>query len=981
MGYAKQIVIASRVTMLNMLREFRGAVAERYRVEEELGRGGMAIVYRAQDLKYMRSVAIKVLRPELTACLGAERFLREIQIAAKLSHPNIVPVFDSGQAGGLLYYVMPLVEGESLRARLNRSPRLEMEQAFRITRDVGAALRYAHAHEVVHRDIKPENILLASGPAVVTDFGIARAITAAGGGELTTSGFPLGTLGDMSPEQAAGSRSLDTRSDVYSLGCVLYEMLTGAAPGRWLNHQEVATGRISCQSATERERLDRLPREVEAILVRALAQEPEQRFQSADAFVAALGEPTSALTGAATARTLRTRGRWHRRLVPLVAVAAVLAAVALVARSRSVEPLDANVLAVAPFDVFGTGLETWREGLVDMLSAALDGAGPLRAVPPSVGVHRWHGRTDRVSAAEFGRGVGAGLVVYGRLVATGPDSVRASVTLFDVAAERALAELEIREQTSRIERLADTLAVRLMGELSERRALGAWRLASLGSSSPGAVKAFLQGEQHWRGFALDSARWYYERAIALDSGFALAHNRLANAVGWDLRSGRDMIAALLRAGALNRGLARRESLLIVGDSISGALQPFRGDSASWGLLRRLIPTLEVASREYPLDPYVWYQLGEARYHFGPWLGVSREVAADAFKRAVDIDERFTPAYRHLVELGLVLDGPEAARTAADGYLRGADSSYYRDAMRVSRALIAAAPPDSAEAQRLLRALSPEALYQVWFDLKWWPDGGETAVQVAHAWRASEDTLNGQITLAFALAFRGHLRQADSLFGRRLPLLFSQTVDFGLVPDDSVAAIYDRWLAAADRTDLAIPWWFLMLSSMPWWAERRDTLELERVVAIWDSLRTHGPDTLRLRATHWANVSRGFLQLARGDSGTALQAFASSPVWPECRLCYRPQLAQARLLAAGGRLDAAAAVYGRLAFPLEAVPLPEMVLATLERARVYERLGQRAEAVRDYMFVEAAWARADPELQPFVAEAREALQRLAAEPRE
>ncbi|MBE0592523.1 MAG: protein kinase [Gemmatimonadales bacterium] len=966
--------------MLDILREFKMAVAERFRIEEEIGRGGMAIVYRAQDLKYMRSVAIKVLRPELTACLGAERFLREIQIAAKLSHPNIVPVFDSGQAGGLLYYVMPLVEGESLRARLNRTPRLEVEQAFRITRDVGAALRYAHAHEVIHRDIKPENILLASGPAVVTDFGIARAITAAGGAELTSSGFPLGTLGYMSPEQAAGSRFLDARSDVYSLGCVLYEMLAGAAPGRWLNHQEVATRRINCQSAGERERLNRLPGEIEAILVRALAQEPEQRFQSAEEFLSALGEPTSVLTAPAPSRRRSSWAKWRRRLVPPAAVAAVIAAVALVARSRSTEALDPNVLAIAPFDVHGAGLETWREGLVDMLSAALDGAGPLRTVAPSVGVQRWHGRTDGVSAAEFGRDVGAGLVVYGRLLATGPDSVRASITLFDVVAERSLTELEVRERADRVERLADTVAVRLMEDLSERRPLGAWRLASLGSSSPGAVKAFLQGEQHWRGFNLDSARWYYEHAIALDSAFALAYNRLANAVGWDLRGGGEMIAALLKAGALNHGLARRESLLITADSMWGALQPFRGDSANWRLLRRLIPTLEVASREYPLDPYVWYQLGEARYHFGPWLGVSRQAAADAFRRAVEIDERFTPAYRHLIELGLVLDGPEAARLAADGYLRGADSSYYRDAVRVSRALLASEPPDSAEAARLLGALAPEALYQVWYDLKWWPDSNETAIDVARAWQASSDTLPGQVTLAFALAFRGHLRQADSLFGPRIPLLFSQATAFGVTPADSVENLYALWLAAADRTDLTIPWWVLMLGSMPWWAERGDTVPLRRVVAVWDSLRVQGPDTLRTEAAYWSNVSRGYLELARGDSASALRTLETSPVWPECRLCYRPQLARARLLASSGRIAESAEAYDRLAFPLEVVPLPEMVLATLERARIHERLGNRPEAIRDYLFVESAWARADAELQPFVAEAREALQRLAAEPR-
>jgi tRNA A-37 threonylcarbamoyl transferase component Bud32/tetratricopeptide (TPR) repeat protein len=966
--------------MIDALRQFEDAVAERFRIESEIGRGGMAIVYRAQDLKYMRAVAVKVLRPELTACLGAERFLREIQIAAKLSHPNIVPVFDSGQAGGLLYYVMPLVEGESLRARLHRAPRVELEEALRITRDVGVALRYAHAHEVIHRDIKPENILLAHGPSVVTDFGIARAITAAGGTELTSSGFPLGTLGYMSPEQAAGSRSLDARSDVFSLGCVLYEMLAGAAPGRWLSDSEVTGGKIKCHSVTERERLDALPGGVEAILIRSLALDPDQRFQSVDEFLAALGDPTSAVTLPAPAARRRTGRRWRRGLVGALAAAAVLIAAVLWVRGSSGAQPDPDVLAVAPFDVLGPGLDTWREGLVDMLSTALDGAGPLRAVAPSVGVQRWHGRTDGVSAEEFGREVGAGLVVYGRLVAAGPDSLRASITLYDVVAGQPLTELELRERTDRVERLADSAAVRLMEALSERRPLGAWRLASLGSSSPAALKAFLQGEQHWRGFNLDSAQWYYEHAIALDSGFALAYNRLANAVGWDLRGGGEMVAALLKAGALNHGLARRESLLLVADSMWGALPGFDGDSTSWRLLRRLIPTLEFAAREYPLDPQVWYQLGEARYHYGPWLGVSRQQMAEAFQRAIELDPRFTPAYRHLIELGLVLEGRDAGRRAADGYLQGADSSQYRDAVRVTRELLAARPPDSAAAMRLLGALSPDALYQVWFDLKWWPVSNETAVSVARAWTATSDSVNGLITLAFALGFRGHLADGERLFGARIPVLFGQMASLGIVPADSAARTFERWLVAGGRSDIAATWWVLMLGAMPWWAERGDTASLQRVVARWDSLQSAGPDTVRAVAAYWGPVARDYLALALGDTAAALSGFGSRQVWPGCRLCYRPQLERARLLTAAGRTAEAAQVYDRLAEPLVVVPLPEMVLAALERGRVHEALGNRTQAIESYLFVEAAWANGDPEVQPFVAEAREALQRLAAEPR-
>jgi len=219
--------------MTDQLDRLNAALSDHYAVERELGRGGMATVYLAEDLKHHRPVAIKVLLPELAAVLGPERFLQEIEIAAGLQHPHILPLYDSGSVGdstGLLYYVMPYVEGESLRDRLAREKQLSVDDALQISREVADALSYAHSRGVVHRDIKPENILIQSGHAVVADFGIARAIDRAGGESLTATGMALGTPAYMSPEQAAGSRDLDGRSDLYSLACVLYEMLAGEAP-------------------------------------------------------------------------------------------------------------------------------------------------------------------------------------------------------------------------------------------------------------------------------------------------------------------------------------------------------------------------------------------------------------------------------------------------------------------------------------------------------------------------------------------------------------------------------------------------------------------------------------------------------------------------------------------------------------------------------------------------------------------------------
>ncbi|MGH7710949.1 MAG: serine/threonine-protein kinase, partial [Gemmatimonadaceae bacterium] len=206
------------------------ALADRYRVEHVLGSGGMATVYLADDLKHHRQVAIKVLKPEVAAAVGADRFLREIAIAAKLNYPHIVPLFDSGEADGLVFYVMPYIAGESLRDRLRREKQLAIEDAISIARQVASALTYAASHGIVHRDIKPDNILLIDGTAMVADFGIARAIVESGSEHLTATGGAIGTPAYMSPEQASGDRDLDARSDVYALGCVLYEMLAGEPP-------------------------------------------------------------------------------------------------------------------------------------------------------------------------------------------------------------------------------------------------------------------------------------------------------------------------------------------------------------------------------------------------------------------------------------------------------------------------------------------------------------------------------------------------------------------------------------------------------------------------------------------------------------------------------------------------------------------------------------------------------------------------------
>ncbi len=291
----------------------RAALEGRYRVARVLGSGGMATVFLARDLRYDRDVAIKVLRPDLSATLGSERFLREIRITAQLNHPHILPLLDSGRAGGptgrraaqeqppvgpparppveLLYYVMPYIPGGSLRHMLQHGTPIPMPEVLRLASQVASALDHAHRHGVIHRDVKPENILLSEGEAVVADFGIARAVFAATDtdtGALTRSGVPLGTPGYMSPEQATGTQRLDARTDVFGLGCVVYEMLVGETPEMWPTEEAVRLGRFVDASDGHRERLDRLPGHLQQVLVRALAVRPADRFGSPVEFADAL---------------------------------------------------------------------------------------------------------------------------------------------------------------------------------------------------------------------------------------------------------------------------------------------------------------------------------------------------------------------------------------------------------------------------------------------------------------------------------------------------------------------------------------------------------------------------------------------------------------------------------------------------------------------------------------------------------------------
>ncbi len=380
----------------------RAALVGRYSIERELGRGGMATVYLADDVRHHRQVAIKVLHPELGAMLGAERFQREIGIAARLSHPHILPLHDSGTLDlgfgrPILFYVMPYVAGRSLRERLQEEPQLPIDEALTIARQVADALDHANRQGIIHRDIKPENILMAGErQAVLADFGIARALDAAGD-RLTGTGLTLGTPAYMSPEQSAGSTRLDGRSDIYSLGCVLYEMLAGQPPFLGPTPQAILARHAVDPIPSLRTVRPTVPVALEQLVTQALAKVPADRYPTARALAEALAEASAAPSDSrgeapTLVREVR-RGAGRRRRWMLTAAAAAVVALAVLAavrmyllrRTSQAAPTDPNLLAIAPFDVLDPSLQIWHEGLVDILSRDLDGAGPLRTVPQTVG--------------------------------------------------------------------------------------------------------------------------------------------------------------------------------------------------------------------------------------------------------------------------------------------------------------------------------------------------------------------------------------------------------------------------------------------------------------------------------------------------------------------------------------------------------------------------------------------------------------------
>jgi TolB-like protein len=987
------------------------ALADRYRIESLLGEGGMATVYLAEDLKHQRKVALKVLRPELAAAVGPERFLREIAVTAGLHHPHVLSLFDSGEADGFLFYVMPAVEGESLRDRLERERQLPQADALQIAGEVADALSYAHSRGVVHRDIKPENILLESGHAIVTDFGIARAIGTAGEVRLTETGLSVGTPAYMSPEQASGESGLDARSDVYSLACVLYEMLAGEPPHMGATPQAVIAKRLTEPAPSIRVLRDTVPPAVDDALARALARTPADRPTTASQFAEELTKGRPAVKRTSAAATRRSR---------LVVGALVAAAVIVVGVVKVLaggggndgaipEPATATpdpAVAVMPFRTVGSGLEYLQEGMVDLLGFNLDGVEGLRTIDPATVMIALRAREaaggttsgDRAVLA-LGAELDADFVVTGSLVQAG-DDIRAVVEVHDVIRGRSAGTARVEGPTDSVMGLIDRLALELLREelIPADTGFRQISLSQITTTSLPALKAYLDGERDYRQARWSEALADFQRALEYDSVFARALYRAAETIGWggaaDFRLGsyyrRRLVPLLDR-------LSERDAMLVRAEMEQNA------DG---------IDILRAFTTRYPDDAEGWATLADVQYH----KGVHLVDAADAFVqlalRAIQLNPYIAEPYQHVIELAFAeLDSARAAEwieryTAIFGN-GGQEGCMYH----VSHSLVWGDDAARARAYAALDTITARALM---FDCVQAPLAAPPAAldSVAAAYRQAFESASDPDVVRILLwrllqvrlprgqvdAARDVLRRvAESPASRASIRIYAARWDLQLHLSafaDSVAArravrvltneqnrdsLFLELLVEPGGGDPSNEFWLGALAAEEGrWAEvdvRRRAIETQA-----SRLREQG----RSRDAGWAealaDALAAFRDLLRGDRSAIgeveavlrrLPADGYNIQQPEQFLRFRV----GKMLFEWGALDQAER-YFRSFFPYDYFYTSQ---AEYYLGRIHEARGRRDRAAVHYDRFLTWWKHADPALLPLVEDARLALARVAGEP--
>ena len=923
--------------MAEPFQRLQSALTDRYTLERELGRGGMATVYLAHDLRHHRHVALKVLDADLGSFIGRERFQREIEIAARLQHPNIIPLFDSGSSDDLLFYVMPFVAGESLRDRLDRETQLPLEDALAITREVSGALDYAHEQGVVHRDIKPANILLSEGHALVADFGIARAVAAAGGPEITERGLALGTPTYMSPEQASGRTAVDGRTDVYALGCVLYEMLAGQPPFTGPTVQAVLARHLQERPPSLQVVRPTVSSAVQRVVEVALAKVPADRYPTGGALVAALE----------VALTAKERRPWPRRRRTWIA-AAVVAVCAAGIGIRSAKAPTLKLERISVFPVAARAADTRAVGLADeareALLNALNTREDLKGDDPWPSLERDEKDDARTLSHQRARAVarrrGAGYYVLWRV--TLGDSIWVMLELWDAAADSVAQRRTFAHPSATAgwtvgldvaDSIMPTLALSRWARLL-RRAGPQPDLSALRGRDSSAIASFANGERAYRRAQFRDAFAYDSAAVARDTTFALAALRGAQAASWIGRyaQARTLIDVALRHGA---AFSARYVAFAEGLDAYLAAQP---DSA----IRRF-------RRAIAFDPRwgeAWMALGEAYSHYLPREAPLDSLAEAAVTEARRWDPWFTPPLYDLVQFAV----------------RRGDIGNARALMREFQA----SNPDSVElvsTELMLRCVEGSLDAVAW--RRWAEQRPPLVIEAARmltvgglrqprcaeaAWRAVLDHDTGVTNrwgalqgLQSVLVAKGRYAEVRDLLDRsefvgprtRLPLaIFDLWAGApmgreGARAADSLRAAY-RAKPDSTRDDKL---WYLGI-----WEAWRRSADAVRLLA--DSLGARAARTAdaptKASTLLMAQSLAAHAALARGDTVAALPLLeALAPTAHKSRLLWNPweslgpeRLLLARLRLARGDYEGAARDASYFDSPA-AIPLAAFVSASLE----------------------------------------------------
>jgi len=994
----------------DLVERLKAALADRYTIEHEIGSGGMATVYLAEDLKHRRQVAIKVMRPELAASIGAERFLREIRISAQLNHPNILTLLDSGEADGLLYYAMPYVEGESLRERLVREQQLPLEEAVQITQEVADGLSYAHSMGVVHRDIKPENILLSGGHAVIADFGIARAVTEAGGEKLTETGIAVGTPAYMSPEQAVGRGQLDARSDIYSLGVVLYEMLVGDPPFVGSSAQAILARKSVEPVPSLRTVRETVSVGTERVVLKALAKLPADRYATAAAFSEALTAPSGEIGSEwVTPEPAPGAPAQRRKTRRLVGAAAVIASLVVggtwtvwQVRSSPAESLSPNVIAILPFTVRGSeDVAYLGEGMVDLLSVILGGSGEQRSVDPNALLsfvsHEVDGTLDPQSGRAVAQHFGAGRYLLGTIVESG-GQLRVQATLYDAAEEQKIvAVANVGGTTDALFSLVNRLTAEILVDPLQGPGGHLARVASLTTDSIEALKAYLEGERALRAPRdRDAARVAFQRAVEIDSTFALAWSRLAFVVGWSWATD-PTFDYLDRAQRHSDRLSERERLLLRGFSehLHGRLE--EAEQAFLAIVQ-----------EYPDDVLAWQRLGVVNYFYGWKRGRPVEDARVYLERPLALDTGNLDPYWLLAIVSRFEGKHDEAERHQRRFFSGEDDIPARH-----RAAGVFATDDSLAEEQVIDELRDAAASSVLTGGSWvaqHTDDLPGARRIARlltdvTTRPPEDRVTGHLMLAHFAAEGGQwsaakqqLSAAEALCGAP-SIVFRAALaaaPFWQVPRGDLEASREQlraWdgSAATLDGDLAHPFlegvYPLLRTYLLGLVSARlgdDSLASEYAAEV---AQLQGPENVRAlpqdlsRGIHaQVAVNQGRLEDAlalleqasmEGAGSDFMYTMASSFVMQN-----HERFLRAELLRQLGREQEALGWYssfqlGRFRTVIYRGP------THLRRGEIHEQMGDPEKALEHYGHFVALWSDADPEMQPLVDDVRGRIARLAA----